>query len=109
MKTCIVLPTFNEAENLAPLVAQLLSLSLPDPHLLIIDDNSKDDTGRIADDLQKKNLASISVLHRPSKMGLGTAYVTGFRWALERGADFVVQMDSDFSHSPSYLPSTRQW
>jgi len=103
MKTCIVLPTYNEAENLAPLVAQLLSLPLPGSHLLIIDDNSQDGTGTIADDLAQKNSARVSVLHRPGKMGLGTAYVTGFRWAIARGAEQIIQMDSDFSHSPSYL------
>lgn len=104
MKTCIVLPTYNEAENITLIVEQLLALSLPDLHILIIDDHSKDGTGQIADDLQGKNPDRVSVLHRAGKMGLGTAYVTGFTWALERGADFVVQMDSDFSHSPSYLP-----
>jgi dolichol-phosphate mannosyltransferase len=103
MKTCIVLPTYNEAENLVPLVAQLVSLPLPDSHILIIDDHSKDGTGKIADDLSEKNPARVSVIHRPGKMGLGTAYVTGFRWAIERGADYVIQMDSDFSHSPNYL------
>jgi dolichol-phosphate mannosyltransferase len=104
MKTCIILPTYNESENLASLVEQLLVLALPDPHILIIDDNSKDGTGQIADDLHQKDAEHVSALHRPRKMGLGTAYVTGFTWALARGADYVVQMDSDFSHSPSYLP-----
>lgn len=104
MKTCIVLPTYNEAENIAPMIEQLLSLPLPDSHILVIDDNSRDGSGQIADDLNKKNPARVSVIHRAGKMGLGTAYVTGFRWALERGAEFVIQMDSDFSHSPAYLP-----
>jgi len=103
MKTCIVLPTYNEAENLVPLVTQLVSLPLPDSHVLIIDDHSKDGTGKLADDLREKHPARVSVIHRPGKMGLGTAYVTGFRWAIERGADYVIQMDSDFSHSPNYL------
>jgi dolichol-phosphate mannosyltransferase len=103
MKTCIVLPTFNEAENLLPLVTQLLSLPLIDFHILIIDDNSQDGTGKLAEEIQQKNSERVSVIHRPGKMGLGTAYVTGFSWALRRGADQVIQMDSDFSHSPKYL------
>ncbi len=103
MKTCIVLPTYHEAENLAPLVTQLLSLPLSDAHVLIIDDNSRDGTAQIADDLHEKNTPRVSVIHRPGKMGLGTAYVTGFGWAMARGADYIIQMDSDFSHSPSYL------
>jgi dolichol-phosphate mannosyltransferase len=104
MKTFIVLPTYNEAQNLAPMVEQLLALPLQDSHLLIVDDNSQDGTGQIADGLQKCHAGQVSVTHRPGKLGLGTAYIAGFRWALENGADCVVQMDSDFSHSPSYLP-----
>lgn len=104
MKTCIVLPTYNEVENLAPLATQLAALALPDPHILIIDDNSQDGTGRVADELSRQDPAHVSVIHRPGKMGLGTAYVTGFAWAIARGAESVIQMDSDFSHSPSYLP-----
>ncbi len=105
MKTFVVLPTFNEAQNLQPLVEQILSLQLDDPHLLIIDDNSEDGTGELADQLHARDATHISVMHRPGKLGLGTAYLTGFQWALEQGADCVVQMDSDFSHSPRYLPS----
>ncbi len=104
MKTCIVLPTYNEAQNIVPLVEQLLALSIEDPHILIIDDNSQDGTGQIADHLHEKNSARVSVMHRPGKLGLGTAYVTGFRWALGRGVDHIIEMDSDFSHSPSYIP-----
>ncbi len=105
MKTFIVLPTFNEAQNLGPIVEQILALTLDDPHLLIIDDNSQDGTGELAEQLCARHPTQMTVMHRPSKLGLGTAYLTGFEWALERGADCVVQMDSDFSHSPSYLPS----
>ncbi len=104
MKTIVVLPTFNEASNLAPLVQQLLQLASVKPHVLIIDDNSPDGTGRIADGLQEQYPDRVFVIHRACKMGLGTAYVTGFHWALDHGADGVIQMDSDFSHSPSYLP-----
>ncbi len=104
MKTFIILPTYNEAQNLAPMVEQLLALSLPNPHLLVVDDNSQDGTGDIADRLHDRHPANVFVTHRPGKMGLGTAYITGFQWALENGADYVIQMDSDFSHSPHYIP-----
>lgn len=104
MQTHIILPTYDEAQNLAPMMEQLLALPLSDVHILIIDDNSRDGTGKIADELREKNPDRISTMHRPGKMGLGTAYVTGFKWALARGADYIVQMDCDFSHSPSYLP-----
>ncbi|MBI3915072.1 MAG: polyprenol monophosphomannose synthase [Chloroflexi bacterium] len=105
MKTCIVLPTFNEAQNLAALLQQLLALSVSDLNILIVDDNSRDGTGAIADQLCAQFPERVSVLHRAGKLGLGTAYVTGFRWALDRGAELVIQMDADFSHSPNYLPS----
>ncbi len=104
MKTYIILPTYNEAQNLDPMVNQLRGLALPDPHILIIDDNSQDGTGAIADRLREQHPNCIAVLHRAGKLGLGTAYVTGFRWAIEQGADYIIQMDCDFSHSPSYLP-----
>ena len=104
MQTHIILPTYDEAQNLALMMEQLLALPLLDVHILIIDDNSHDGTGKIADELREKNPDRISTMHRPGKMGLGTAYVTGFKWALARGADYIVQMDCDFSHSPSYLP-----
>lgn len=104
MKTFIVLPTYNEAQNLAPLVEQILALGLPDPHILIIDDNSQDGTGKIADRLRDRHPDKVSAMHRAGKLGLGTAYIAGFEWALERDADCVIQMDSDFSHSPRYLP-----
>ncbi|MCL4394154.1 MAG: polyprenol monophosphomannose synthase [Chloroflexi bacterium] len=104
MKTLVVLPTYNEVQNLDPMVRQLLALPIPDLNVLIIDDNSQDSTGEIADALHEQQPGRCWVIHRPGKMGLGTAYVTGFRWALEHDADCVVQMDADFSHSPSYLP-----
>lgn len=81
----------------------LFSLSLPGLNLLIIDDNSSDGTGRLADEYAKKYPGRIRVLHRPGKMGLGTAYVTGFQMAVKSGADAVGQMDADFSHPPQKL------
>lgn len=103
MKTTIVIPTYNEAENLPKLMQALFSLSLPGLNLLIIDDNSSDGTGRLADEYAKKYPGRIRVLHRPGKMGLGTAYVTGFQMAVKSGADAVGQMDADFSHPPQKL------
>lgn len=105
MKTCIVLPTYNEAQNLEPIAEQILALGLDAPHILIIDDNSQDGTGDLAEQLRARHAAQITVMHRPGKLGLGTAYLTGFQWALAHGAECVIQMDSDFSHSPRYLPS----
>ncbi len=104
MKTFIILPTFNEAQNLAPMIEHLHRLAIPDLHVLIIDDNSQDGTGAIADTLSAREPQRVFVMHRPGKMGLGTAYITGFQWALAHGADCVIQMDADFSHSPDYLP-----
>lgn len=104
MKTFVILPTYNEAQNLGPLVEQLLALPLADLNILVIDDHSADGTGQIADALRDKNPNRVWTIHRPGKMGLGTAYITGFHWAIEHGAEAIVQMDSDFSHSPKYLP-----
>jgi dolichol-phosphate mannosyltransferase len=103
LKTTIVIPTYNEAENLPKLVQALFSLPMPDLAILVVDDNSTDGTGRIADELAAKHPGRIDVLHRPGKMGLGTAYVTGFQMAVKAGADAVGQMDADFSHPPDKL------
>jgi dolichol-phosphate mannosyltransferase len=104
MKTMVVMPTYNEADNLVPMIAELMTLDLNGLEILIIDDNSPDGTGQIADELAAQYADKVHVIHRPGKMGLGTAYITGFRHALEDGTDYVIQMDADFSHSPSYLP-----
>jgi dolichol-phosphate mannosyltransferase len=103
LKTTIVIPTYNEAENLPKLVQAIFSLPMPGLTLLVVDDNSTDGTGRIADELTEKYPGRIEVLHRPGKMGLGTAYVTGFKMAVKAGADAVGQMDADFSHPPEKL------
>jgi len=102
LKITIVTPTYNEAENLPKLVSALFSLPL-DIHLLIVDDNSPDGTGRIADDLAKEYPGHIDVLHRPGKLGLRSAYLGGFQKILDTNADAIVQMDADFSHDPSAL------
>jgi dolichol-phosphate mannosyltransferase len=104
MRISVILPTYNEAQNIRAMIEQILALSLPETNILIIDDHSPDRTGQIADQLRDQFPDRVFVLHRAGKLGLGTAYVTGFRWALDRGADFVIQMDADFSHSPNYLP-----
>ncbi len=104
MKVMVVIPTYNEADNLSPVVGELRSVGISDLQILVIDDNSPDGTGRLADDLSERYPGEFHVIHRPTKMGLGTAYLTGFRFALERGADRIVQMDADFSHSPAYIP-----
>jgi len=104
-KVMIVLPTYNEAENLPKIVGQLLALDLPGLEILVVDDNSPDGTGQIADELSARHSERIHVLHRPGKGGLGTAYVVGFKYALAQGAERIVQMDADFSHSPSYVPT----
>lgn len=107
----VVVPTYNEADNLEELVDTLFSLPLKNLQLVIVDDDSPDGTGALADKLaQHYNQAHtnqahtrMSVIHRSKKGGLGTAYITGFQRALSEGADFVVQMDADFSHCPTYI------
>lgn len=103
MRTLIVVPTYNEIENLEPLTRAILEVTPADVDLLIADDGSPDGTGDLADTLAKGN-SRIHVVHRPKKMGLGSAYVNGFKWGLERGYEAFIEMDADFSHDPKYLP-----
>ena len=103
MKTLIIIPTYNEAENLSPLLQTIFS-SAPLTGVLIVDDHSPDGTGELADELQKKDVR-VHVLHRAGKLGLGTAYVAGFKYALAHGYDAAFEMDADFSHDPRYLPA----
>lgn len=103
MRITIVLPTYNEAENLPKLVSALFSLPL-DLSILVVDDNSPDSTGAIADDLAKQYPMKLYVLHRAGKLGLRSAYMEGFQKAFDLGANAVVQMDADFSHDPAVLP-----
>ena len=98
----VVVPTYNEAENLEPFVRALLAAA-PDVNVLVVDDNSPDGTGRIADGLADE-LGPVEVLHRPGKEGLGRAYLAGFADVLGRGAELVLEMDADFSHSPADVP-----
>lgn len=102
MRITIVLPTYNEAENLPRLVSALLSLPL-DITVLVVDDNSPDGTGAIADELATQYPGKVDVLHRTGKLGLRSAYMDGFQKAFDLGAETVVQMDADFSHDPAVL------
>jgi dolichol-phosphate mannosyltransferase len=101
--TLVVVPTYNERENLPRLAQKLLSLPVK-VDLLVVDDNSPDETGKIADELAAKHPEN-HVLHRAEKSGLGRAYIAGFKWALERGYEFIFEMDCDFSHDPDEIPN----
>ena len=98
----VVIPTYNERDNLSRLVSRVLAFG-PHVNVLIVDDKSPDGTGELADSLAAAS-SQVHVLHRPGKLGLGTAYIEGFRWALEHGADYIFSMDGDRSHDPRYLP-----
>jgi dolichol-phosphate mannosyltransferase len=101
-RALVVVPTYNERENLPPLVQRLLSLARP-VELLVVDDNSPDGTGKLADELAAIH-PQVHVLHRQQKEGLGRAYIAGFKWALANGYDYVLEMDADFSHNPDDVP-----
>jgi len=101
MKIYIVIPTFNEADNLGKLVENVFLL-YPHINIIIVDDNSQDGTGEIAEKISQKH-SSVDVIHRPFKSGLGTAYVAGFRKALTDGAELIFEMDGDLSHDPKYI------
>lgn len=105
LEICVVIPTYNEAQNLPQLVAELFSLGLEDLHALVVDDSSPDGTGELALELARNLGGRLHVLRRPGKQGLGRAYIAGFRWALERQARRIAQMDADLSHPPQKLPA----
>jgi dolichol-phosphate mannosyltransferase len=100
--TVIIVPTYNERDNLPRMVETLLSLPVK-VDMLVVDDNSPDGTGKLADELAAKH-PEVHALHREKKEGLGRAYIAGFQWALERGYEFVFEMDCDFSHDPHDIP-----
>ncbi len=100
-RALVVIPTYNEAMNLPELVPQVLAQD-PRLEILVVDDNSPDGTGGLADTVAQRE-PRVHVLHREGKRGLGTAYIAGFHWALERSYDYVLEMDADFSHDPMYL------
>lgn len=100
-KALIIFPTYNERENIQKIVHAVLPLD-PRINVLIVDDNSPDGTGVLADEMAEKE-PRVNVLHRSEKQGLGRAYIAGFKWALQREYDYIFEMDADFSHSPQYL------
>lgn len=102
MKALVIIPTYNEKENIESIVREVLQQD-PRLHVLIVDDNSPDGTGAVADRLAQ-TIGKVSVLHRQMKAGLGQAYVAGFRHALSKDFDYILEMDADFSHDPKYLP-----
>ncbi len=100
--TLIIIPTYNERENLPELIRRLMAQTVV-LDVLVVDDNSPDGTGVVADELAAAN-PHVHVLHRPQKNGLGRAYLAGFDWALQRGYEFILEMDADFSHNPADVP-----
>ncbi len=108
MKITVIIPTFNEAENLRKISTALLALPLPDLSILVVDDNSPDGTGDIAEQISRETAARVQVLHRSGKLGLGSAYVQGFGVALSHGAEAIMQMDADFSHPVEKVPELVQ-
>lgn len=102
MKAMVIIPTYNERDNIETVVTQILAHG-GDFHVTIVDDNSPDGTGEIADQLANR-YPGVHVIHRPEKQGLGAAYVTGFNYALQTGADYIFEMDADLSHDPQSLP-----
>ena len=101
-RALVIVPTYNERENIERLIATVLAQDAS-LDILVVDDGSPDGTGEIADRIAEQN-PRVHAVHRPKKMGLGTAYLTGFRWALERDYAYVFEMDADFSHDPAHLP-----
>ncbi len=102
MKPLIIIPTYNELDNIQRLIPELMALD-PAIRVLVVDDNSPDGTGKLVDDMAREN-DRISVLHRPAKLGLGSAYVAGFKYAVQQDVDCVFEMDADFSHDPAMVP-----
>jgi len=103
VRLTVIIPTYNEAENLPKMVSALFSLPIENLGLLVVDDNSPDGTGELAERLAAEHPGYMAVLHRPGKAGLGTAYIAGFQHALKAGATAIAQMDADFSHPPEKL------
>ena len=104
MRNLIVIPTYNELENLKPILTAVLEQTPEGTHVLVVDDGSPDGTGKLADEMAAQS-PRIHVLHRTKKEVLGPAYIAGFRWGFEQGYDRLIEMDADFSHHPRFLPS----
>lgn len=103
MKTLVITPTYNERQNIEGFLAELLQLPVRDMDILVVDDNSPDGTSQVVEEIARRE-PRVQLLHRERKMGLGTAYVAGFKYALTRDYECVVEMDADFSHDPNHLP-----
>ncbi len=103
-ETLVVIPTYNEAQNLPNITSALFNLGLEGLDILVVDDASPDGTGQVADRLSLDHPGRLHVMHRPSKLGLGTAYIQAFKWAFERSYTNVIHMDADFSHPPEFVP-----
>ncbi|HUW15074.1 MAG TPA: glycosyltransferase, partial [Anaerolineae bacterium] len=103
MQVAVIIPTYNESENIKALVTQLLALPTG-VRVIVVDDNSPDGTDAIADQLAAESDGRVEIIHRAGKLGLGTAYIAGFKRALADGADLICTMDADFSHNPRYVP-----
>lgn len=102
-QTLIIIPTYDERENVQPIAAAIFKAA-PESDILFVDDNSPDGTGRILDEMCKAD-PRVHVLHKPGKQGLGRAYISGFKWAIERSYEFIFEMDADFSHDPAEIPN----
>jgi dolichol-phosphate mannosyltransferase len=102
VRVLVVTPTYDERDNLEPFLAGLFDV-VPEAHVLVVDDASPDGTGQLADRIAERD-SRVHVMHRPGKMGIGSAYLDAFRWGLARGYDALVEMDTDLSHDPKYLP-----
>ncbi len=103
MKAAVVIPTYNERENIGLLIDEILALGI-DIQIIVVDDNSPDGTGELLDDIAARE-PTVHVIHRPGKLGLGTAHIAGFRRALQMDVDVILSMDADFSHHPRYIPA----
>lgn len=103
MSITVVIPTYNEAKNMQKLLPVIMELPLQDLSVLVVDDNSPDGTGKLVEELGANYPGRITVIHRKGKLGLGTAYIEGYRVALESGAEYILQMDADFSHPPEKI------
>ena len=103
----VIIPTYNEMENIEKIIRAVFGLE-KSFHILVIDDGSPDHTGdKVEELIEKEFKGSLFCLHRKGKLGLGTAYITGFKWALEHGYEYIFEMDADFSHDPNDLPRRR--
>jgi dolichol-phosphate mannosyltransferase len=104
MKTIlIIIPTYNEAENIEFIISKIVDLNIPNLSVLVVDDNSPDETGKIVENICKED-SRVHLIQRAGKLGLGTAYVEGFKFAIEKGFDYIFEMDADLSHDPAEIP-----